>query len=74
MAKSEENNLLTLLFGSGRTLVNCKFLPGDNATSGEALCETAYRWLSKSLSQDGPNDIPGNGREQVHYGELLAQG
>ncbi len=74
MNESGKDKLLSLLFGGERELVNIKFFPGDNVSSGDELLETAHDALTQAIArEDEPDDIPGTGREQVHFGDLISK-
>lgn len=74
MSESAKEKLLSLLFGGEKELVNIKFFPGDNVSSGDELLGAAHEAFSMALAnEDGTDDIPGTGREQVPFGELIAK-
>lgn len=74
MTQSGETLLLSLLEGGGRKLINFKFLPGDNPTSGDALCGAAYSWLSQVLARpEGDDQFPIEAVEPASFDEALVR-
>lgn len=73
MAMSGKEKLLSLLFGSGRELVNFKFFPGENVKSSDDLCDASHEALKIALDNDKEDSIPGIGKQQTSFKEVLSR-
>lgn len=73
MVEGAKDNLLSLLFGSERELVNIKFVPGldPDLTPGE-LRDAAFEALNEVLADGLRDQPPSTGEKQLPYRERLA--